>query len=89
MRSVGLIDRGSPSVMLSPNATNRVAEIRGGSVTVTLKLHDASRWRASVAVHMTVVEPLMKVAPLAGVQAVVTGWAPPTTIGAAYVTASG
>jgi hypothetical protein len=31
----------------------------------------------------------MNVAPLAGVQAVVTGWAPPTTIGAPYVTASG
>jgi hypothetical protein len=43
--------------MLSPNARNFVSEIFGVTVTVTVKLQEACRDRASVAVHVTTVEP--------------------------------
>jgi hypothetical protein len=43
--------------MLSPNARNFVFEIFGVIVTVTLKLQEAWRERASVAVHVMTVEP--------------------------------
>jgi hypothetical protein len=43
--------------MLSPNARNFVFEIFGVTVTVTVKLHEAWRDSASVAVQVTTVEP--------------------------------
>ena len=61
-------DRGSAlrrAVMLSPNATNRVALIRGGAVTVSGNVHDAVRWRASVATHRTIEMPTGNIPPLA------------------------
>ena len=71
--------------MLSPNVMNRVTEMRGagggGCVTVTLKRHEAVRCLASVAVHSRLVAPTGKAEPLAGKQPLVTGSAPPATVG--------
>jgi hypothetical protein len=50
----------SPRVMLSPNAANLVRPMLGGRVTVTAKVHEADRCRPSVAVQVTVVEPIGK-----------------------------
>jgi hypothetical protein len=75
--------------MLSPNATIREALREGGLATATLKLHDAVRWRASVTVHETVVVPTGKVLPLGSEHVVLTGAAPPLTVGALYVTGIG
>jgi hypothetical protein len=60
----------------------REASSAGGLATATLKLHDAVRCRASVAVHDTVVVPTGKVLPLGSEQVVLTGAAPPLTVGA-------
>jgi NADH dehydrogenase FAD-containing subunit len=62
--------------MLSPNAANRVVVIVGGAWTVTPNVHDAARCRASVAVQVTVVDPIAKSVWLAGVHETVTGGAP-------------
>jgi hypothetical protein len=67
--------------MLFPNATNFVAPIFGGDVTVTVKLHDADRKSASVAVHVTVEAPRTKSAPLSGEHVVLMGGSPATTDG--------
>jgi hypothetical protein len=66
--------------MLSPNATNFVARILGGAVTVIENVHVSVRCRLSVAVQVTVLEPTEKIDPLGGTQAVVTGDAPPTVV---------
>ena len=75
--------------MLSPNAAKRVTTSFGGGVTVTTNVHELARCLASVAVHVTVVAPTLKLDPLAGAQAVVTGGAPSVTVGAPYVTITG
>lgn len=67
--------------MLSPNATKFVAVSCGGRVTVTVNVHEALRWSASRAVHVTLVDPTAKLDPLAGVHEVVTGAVPPVTVG--------
>lgn len=73
--------------MLSPNATYRVTDIRGGAVTVTPKPQDAV-WRfASTALHVTMVDPIGYSAPLEGVHVIVIGALPPAAVGDAYVTA--
>jgi hypothetical protein len=74
--------------MLSPNARNRSAVRRGGASTCTLKLQEAVRRRASVAVHVTLVAPSGNVDPLAGAQAVVTGASPFAVTGAGKDTAT-
>jgi hypothetical protein len=51
-------------------------------VNVTLKEHDAGRACASVAVQFTLVEPRGNDVPDVGEQVVVTGAAPPDTVGA-------
>jgi hypothetical protein len=75
--------------MLSPNATNFVARILGGAVTVIANVHESVRCRLSVAVHVTVLEPTENVDPLAGTQAVVTGDAPPAVVAGLYTTEMG
>lgn len=75
--------------MLSPNATYRVTDVRGGAVTVTLKLQDAVCCLASRALHVTRVAPIGYVTPLGGVHVVVIGAVPPAARGDAYVTAIG
>jgi hypothetical protein len=66
--------------MLSPKATNRVTLIRGGAATVTLKVQVSLRFRASVAVQVTTVDPTGKLSEGAGVHCVATGAAPPTMV---------
>ena len=46
-------------------------------VTLTVKEQTADRAMASLAVHVTVVDPIGKVEPDAGAQVVVTGGVPP------------
>ena len=70
-----------PNVMLSPNARNFVSEIFGVIVTVTLKLQDAWRDRASVAVQVTVVDPAGYPAACTPEQLTVTGAWPFTGVG--------
>jgi hypothetical protein len=77
----------SPAVMLSPRARNLVIVSSGVRVTVTVNEHELVRFRASVPVHVTVVAPIGKVDPEAGVHANVTGSLPAATVGAAKVTA--
>jgi hypothetical protein len=60
---------------------------RGGGVTTTGNEQVAARWRASVAVHVTVVEPTANDDPLDGVQFTTTGGAPALPSGVSYVTA--
>jgi hypothetical protein len=67
--------------MLSPNERNFVKRSSGGLVTVTAKLHELFCVRASLAVHVTVVEPTANAEPLDGVHVVVTGAVPPLTVG--------
>jgi hypothetical protein len=70
-----------PHVMLSPNATKLVNEITGvGARTTTSKEHESVRWRASVAVQTTAVEPTGNAAPLAGAHATATPGAPPSAV---------
>ena len=71
----------SPSVTLSPNARNFVRDRVGRRETVTGKVQLAVADEASVAVHVTVVEPSGKVEPDGGVQATVTGARPPVADG--------
>ena len=59
--------------MLSPNAMNLTALNLAGAVTDTSNEHDAVRLVASVAVHATVVVPMLKELPDPGVQATETG----------------
>jgi len=53
--------------MLSPKARNRSMVILGGAFTVTVKVHEAVTLLASVAIHVTVVAPMLNVESLAGV----------------------
>src|SRR5438093_1729830 len=69
-----------PSVMLSPNATNRVAPRTGITSTVTLNVHMSVRCRASVATHVVVVLPTENDEPLGGVHTTDTGAAPPVAV---------
>jgi hypothetical protein len=71
----------SPAVMLSPNATKRVSEIGARASTVTVSVQLLVRCFASVAVHVTVVVPMGKVAPLSGVHVMFTGRVPPASVG--------
>jgi hypothetical protein len=69
--------------MLSPNATNRVARIRGGITTVIVKLHELVRCSASVTEQLTVDAPSGNVDPDAGVHAISSGGAPSRVLGGA------
>ena len=71
----------NPSVMLSPNATKRVAESRGTRVTVTWNAHDADWARVSRALHVTLVDPTGNWLLVDGVQLVETTPLPPDTDG--------
>jgi hypothetical protein len=53
----------------------------GSTITVIEKVQEALRVWASVAVHDTGVDPAGRLDPLIGEQVVVTGVAPPTTVG--------
>jgi hypothetical protein len=75
--------------MLSPNATNVVWLIFGGSVSVTLNAQVAVTAFESVAVHDTFVVPTLNTAPLAGAQAMVVGGVPPVDVAAGYWTGMG
>jgi hypothetical protein len=63
--------------MLSPNATNRVIVMVGAATTVIPTVQEAARCRASVAVQVTVVDPIGKRVWLGGVQETLSGGAPP------------
>jgi hypothetical protein len=69
--------------MLSPNATYLVAVMCGADITITVieKVQEAVRVCASVAVHDTGVDPAGRLDPLVGEHVVVTGVAPPMTVG--------
>jgi hypothetical protein len=68
--------------MLSPNARILVTLRRGdGSVTLTVNEQRAVRRTASVAVHVTAVEPTLNIDPLNGVQDTDTGAVPLVTVG--------
>jgi hypothetical protein len=70
--------------MLSPNAKIVLTPRRGnGSITLTANEQLAARRAASVAVHVTDVEPTVNVEPLGGVQVTDRGAVPPVTAGAA------
>ena len=53
----------------------------GSTITVIEKVQEARRVCASVAVHDTGVDPAGRLDPLVGAHVVVTGVAPPTTVG--------
>src|SRR5579862_8571122 len=72
----------SPHVMLSPNARKEVVVSLGGGSTTTGKVQDAARAFASLVEQVTVVVPTGNVAPLTGVQLVLSGAWPPVTVGA-------
>jgi hypothetical protein len=76
-------DADDPYVMLSPNATKRVAEIFGGTTTVTVNPQESDRLSASFAVHATDVVPTGKLVPLSWVHVSATGAVPPATVGGA------
>src|SRR5215210_5184568 len=67
--------------MLSPNARNLVLEIFGVTVTVTVKLQEAWRDRASVAVQVMTVDPTGYPPPGIPEQLTVTGGWPFTGVG--------
>jgi hypothetical protein len=79
--------------MLSPNATNLVADNCGGlggaARICTSKLQDAVSCFASWAVQVTNVAPSGNLVPLAGAHDEVTGDWPPTVVGASYVIVTG
>src|SRR5206468_7039584 len=57
----------TPSLMLSPNAMNRVALIRGGAVTTMANEQLSVRFSASVTLQVTLVDPIGKIEGLGGV----------------------
>ena len=75
--------------MLSPNATNAVWLIFGGTVNVTLNEQVAVTLFVSVAVHATEFDPILKTAPLAGVQTICVGGVPPVDVAVGYDTGIG
>jgi hypothetical protein len=67
--------------MLSPNAMILVTPRRGdGTTTLAMNEQLAVRPTPSVAVQVTVVEPILNVEPLDGVQDADTGVVPPVTV---------
>ena len=67
--------------MLSPNARILVTPNRGaGETTLATNEQLATRRTASVAVHVTAVEPTPNVDPLGGVQDTNTGAVPPVAV---------
>jgi hypothetical protein len=62
--------------MLSPNAMNLTALSLAGPVTATENEHAAVRLVASVAVQVTVVDPILKLLPDPGAHATETGGDP-------------
>jgi hypothetical protein len=76
-------------VTLSPKATNVVAPIFGGIVTVTLKEQDAVTFLASVAVHATRVTPVLNTEPFAGEHTTCAGGVPPLDVTDGYTTGIG
>jgi hypothetical protein len=67
--------------MLSPNARILVTPRRGaGKTTLAVNEQLAARPTASVAVHVTTVEPRLNVDPLGGVHVTDTGAVPPVTV---------
>src|SRR5262252_260881 len=87
--SAGLIVCGKPSVMLSPNATKRVTDRRGGPVTVTVNVQAAVCCRASTARQVIEVDPIGNEAPLDGEHVIVKGAVPPVAVGDEKETAIG
>ncbi len=71
----------TPSVRLSPNATNFVTDSAGATVTDTVKPQVAVRASASVAVQVTVLAPSGNAAPEAGEQETFTGAWPFCAVG--------
>jgi hypothetical protein len=67
--------------MLSPKVRYCVADTSGVFATVTLNVHAATCDWASRPEQLTVLVPIANVPPLAGVQFVITGAAPPVTVG--------
>jgi hypothetical protein len=65
--------------------------MRGADTTITVieKLQKSVRVCASAAMHDTGVDPAGRLDPLVGKHVVVTGIAPPTTVGGGYVTMAG
>src|SRR6185295_6782933 len=86
-----IADRGHvasvPSVMLSPNDTNRVRLRRGGEVIRTLNRQTEDFRRLSCAVQVTCVVPIGNFDPLGGVHSASTGAMPPDTEGKKVTTA--
>jgi hypothetical protein len=81
--------------MLSPKATNRVAEIcgtgglGGAALTCTSNSHDAVRCFPSSALHLTIVDPTAALLPFPGEHDELTGAVPPVIVGGAYEIATG
>src|SRR5262245_66320925 len=75
--------------MLSPNATKRVTDNRGGPVTVTLNVQVAVCCRASTARQVIGVDPRGNSAPLDGEHVIVNGDVPPVAVGDEKVTITG
>jgi hypothetical protein len=75
----------SPSVTLSPNATN-VLTPRTDDSSVTTKLQEASRSSRSLPRHVTVVAPRLKTEPDAGAHRTSSTAVSPATVGAGYDT---
>jgi hypothetical protein len=75
-----------PSVTLSPKATNFVFVSVKIRETVTPKLHEAVRFRPSVAVQRTSVVPTGNVPPDGGVHSTDVGDCPPVALGTEYDT---
>jgi hypothetical protein len=70
--------------MLSPNATNVVALIFGGTVTMTLNEQDAVTLFPSVAVHATGVAPTLNTDPVGGAHSTLVGGVPPLAVAGGY-----
>ena len=75
--------------MLSPNATKRVTDNRGGPVTVTLNEQLAVCCRASTARQVIEVDPIGNDVPLDGEHVIVNGAVPPVAVGDEKETAIG
>ena len=74
---------------MAGHVTISVVITGGVSLTVTVKLHEAVVFCASVAVAVTVVGPTANNDPRAGLETTVTGATPPLDVGAGYTTATG
>jgi hypothetical protein len=72
--------------MLSPKATNRVADNTGTTSTLTENVQVSVCCRASVPTHVAVDLPAGNIEPLGGVQTIVTGADPPVAVAIGYET---